>query len=265
MKVGPKAELKSLPIEQLSRGMYQPRIHFDAEALDELAASIKAQGLIEPLVVRPLSTDKYEIIAGERRWRAAQRAGLSTVPCLINHYSDEQALAVTLIENIQREDLNVIEEASGYQRLINEFAFHHEDIARMVGKSRSHITNMLRLLQLDERVQNALCQKQLSMGHAKVMVGLSNELQRSLLQKILQQDWSARRVEKEIKKLKEKPMSPRADRDVLRLQQLIAEHVGAKAEIDNDLASEGGWLKLKFYDNDTLAGLLERLGVNYDS
>ncbi len=258
-----KSELKNLPVDCLSRGEYQPRVHFDQQALKELADSITAQGLIEPIVVRPISSTQYEIIAGERRWRAAQLTGIDAIPCLINNYSDEQALAVTLIENIQREDLNVIEEAKGYQRLIQEFYFQHDDIAKMVGKSRSHISNTLRLLNLESAIHQAIIEKQLNMGQAKMLVGLSKALQLNLLQKIIHNDWSARRVEKEVKKLKAGATSPKRDRDVERLQHKISEQLGAKSEIEND-SSDGGWLRIKFYDNDTLAGLLDRMGVKYE-
>lgn len=258
-----KAELKTLSIECLKRGEYQPRVHFEDQALRELANSIQEQGLIEPIVVRPNTATTYEIIAGERRWRAAQLAGMDSLPCLINNYSDEQAAAVSLIENIQREDLNSIEEANGYNRLIKEFFFQHDDIAKMVGKSRSYITNTLRLLTLDEKVKQALIEKRLTMGHTKILVGLDNHIQQELMHKILKNDWSARRVESEVKKIKQVMLSPRKDRDVERLQQLIAEQLGTKAEIESDV-NDGGWLKVKFYNNDTLAGLLERLGVKYD-
>lgn len=257
-----KSELKILPIEALSRGEYQPRVQFEPKALKELAESIKAQGLIEPIVVRPLTASTYEIIAGERRWRAAQLVGIDQLPCLINNYSDEQALAVTLIENIQREDLNVIEEAQGYQRLIEEFLFQHDDIAKMVGKSRSHITNMLRLLSLEPAIKQALVKKKLTMGHAKMLVGLTPEQQQGLLKQITTNDWSARRVEKEVKRLKAIINSSKQDRDVERLQTIISEQFGAKTEIEQDSA-DGGWLKIKFYDNDTLAGLLDKMGINY--
>jgi ParB family chromosome partitioning protein len=258
-----KAELKQLPIDCLVRGEYQPRVNFEPGALKELADSIKAQGLIEPIVVRPLNSKQYEIIAGERRWRASQLVGIEYLPCLINHYTDEQALAVTLIENIQREDLNVIEEAKGYHRLIDEFYFQHDDIAKMIGKSRSHVTNTLRLLNLEPAVQQALVDKTLSMGQAKMLVGLSTGLQLSLFEKIIKYDWSARKVEREVKKLKSLAVSPKRDRDVERLQNLISEQIGSQTEIEQD-NSDGGWLKIKFYDNDTLAGVLERMGIKYE-
>lgn len=258
-----KAELADLPLSSLVRGTYQPREAFDEVSLQELASSIKAQGLIEPLVVRPISRQQFEIIAGERRFRAASLAGLRSVPCLVNQYSDEQAAAVTLIENIQRQDLNVIEEAKGFKRLINEFSFSHEDVAKMVGKSRSHVTNMLRLLQLDNQVQQALIEKSLSMGHAKMLVGFEPNEQLILMEKIIKNDWSARRLEKEVKQLKQQVCSPKRDRDVKRLEQLIAEFCATQVEIEQG-SHDGGWLKIKFFDNDTLAGVLDKFGIRYD-
>ncbi len=258
-----KSEFKTLAIESLSRGEYQPRVHFEADALKELANSIQEQGLIEPIVVRPVTATTYEIIAGERRWRAAQLIGMGELPCLINNYTDEQAIAVSLIENIQREDLNIIEEANGYHRLIKEFYFHHDDVAKMIGKSRSYISNTLRLLSLDEQLKQALIEKQLTMGHAKMLVGLEKAAQRELMQKIIKHDWSARRVESEVKKIKTNISLPKKDRDVERLQQLISDQLGASTEIETD-AKDGGWLKVKFYNNDTLAGLLDKMGVKYE-
>lgn len=262
MSVKKNAFLKIIPIEQLKRGEYQPRVFFDEVALKELAQSIKEQGLIEPIVVRP-DGRQYEIIAGERRWRAAQLAGLHEVPCLVNEYTDEQVMAVTLIENIQREDLNPIEEAQGYFRLSDEFYFSHDDIAKMVGKSRAHITNTLRLLSLDEQVKKAICDKKITMGHGKMLVGLSTQQQHELLARMIKHEWSARKVEQAVRSIKKAPMSVRRDRDIERLESLIAEQCGTKAEIEQDQA-DGGWLKIKFFDNDTLAGLLDRIGVKYE-
>ena len=160
-------ELKSIPVELLKRGQYQPRKHFDEEALQELADSIKEQGIIEPIVVRPLPNKTYEIIAGERRWRAAQLAGLDTVPCLIRECSDRAAAALTVIENVQRKDLNPIEEAESYQRLIQEFGYSHDEVAKALGKSRTGITNNLRLLKLDSNIKEIIRLGTLSEGHGK--------------------------------------------------------------------------------------------------
>ncbi len=261
-----KTIFKILPIEYLQRGQYQPRRAFDKEALQDLAQSILAQGLIEPLVVREIAEDRYEIIAGERRWRAAMMVGLTEVPCLIGEYTDLQAAAVTVIENVQRQDLNLIEEACGYQRLHTEFLFSQEEIAALVGKSRSHIANILRLLTLCESVQERLRTRELSLGHARMLVGLSKVQQETLAKNVVEQGWSVRRLEEEWRQHKDpvdESLPPSNDRDVARLQCQLAEQIGTPVQIvtDND---RGGWLKIKFFDNDTLAGLLERMGLRYD-
>lgn len=257
---------KLLPIEQLQRGRYQPRQTFDEEGLQELAKSILSQGLIEPLIVRELLHDHYEIIAGERRWRAAMLAGLTSVPCLISDYDDKQAAAVTLIENIQRANLNLIEEATGYQRLLSEFQFNQDDVATLIGKSRSHIANILRLLTLCDAVQTMLRNQLLSLGHARMLVGLSPNQQCQLANQIIAAGWSVRRLESEVRSSKQAPVflqSPLNDCDRLHLQTALAEYMGAPVEITQDL-DQGGVLKIKFFDNDTLSGLLERMGMRYD-
>lgn len=262
-----QTEFIYLPIECLQAGQYQPRQDFNLPALQELAQSIVSQGLIEPLVVRRIAKERYEIIAGERRWRAATLARLQEVPCLIGEYTDKQACALTLIENIQRQDLNLIEEASGYRRLIDEFHYHQEEIAVLLGKSRSHIANILRLLTLTELLKTMIRDKTLSLGHARVLVGLNPEQQEWFANQILEEHWSVRQLEQAIKMHKSKsietPKNAKKDRDVERLQSLLSEQVGAPVQIVND-NEEGGWLKVKFFDNDTLAGLLERLGLRYD-
>ena len=257
---------KILPIENLQRGHYQPRQAFDEDALHELAQSILAQGLIEPLVVREIAQSRYEIIAGERRWRAAIIAGLADVPCLIGEYTDQQAAAVTLIENIQRQDLNLLEEASGYHRLHSEFHFSQDEIATLIGKSRSHIANILRLLTLCASVQDRLRARQLSLGHARALVGLNTEQQEALVKKIDDQGWSVRRLEEEVRLSKlhhNTPPVASMDHDVAHLQTQLAELIGTPVQIVAD-SEQGGWLKIKFFDNDTLAGLLERIGLSYD-
>ena len=171
------SNLQQLPIEQVRSGKYQPRKKFNTESLQELADSIKSQGVIQPIVVRNISDNEYEIIAGERRWRAAQLAGLAEVPVVIRNVPDEAAIAMALIENIQREDLNVIEEANALQRLIQEFELTHEQVAEIVGKSRTTITNILRLLSLNNEVKNLLINKELEMGHARALLTLSNDRQ----------------------------------------------------------------------------------------
>lgn len=256
---------KLLPIKDLQKGRYQPRLYFDADSLAELAQSIKTQGLLEPLIVRALTTARYEIIAGERRWRAAVLAGLSEVPCLIGNYSDQQAAALTLVENIQREELNLIEEASGYRRLIDEFHFQQDEIAQLVGKSRSHIANLLRLLSLSKEVQQFLRKSQLSLGHARLLVGLPETEQNLLACQVIDNDWSVRHFENKVREYKNTPpaRSYQQSVDVAALERQLAEQVGAPVTISSE-KDKGGWLKIKYFNNDTLAGLLERLGLRYD-
>ncbi|KTC80502.1 ParB/RepB/Spo0J family partition protein [Legionella cherrii] len=260
-------EFHQIPIENIQAGQYQPREDFNDAALKELAQSIVSQGLIEPLIVRTIAKQRYEIIAGERRWRAAKMAGLHTVPCLIGNYTDKQACALTLIENIQREDLNLIEEASAYRRLIDEFHYHQDEIATLVGKSRSHIANIIRLLNLSEKIKDLIRDKSLSFGHARVLVGLNPAQQEYLAAQTIEQQWSVRQLEQAVRTQKNKdfalPKNAKKDRDVERLQAVLSEQVGAPVQIIND-NEHGGWLQVKFFDNDTLAGLLERLGLRYD-
>ena len=257
---------KLLPIECLQRGQYQPRQDFDEEALNDLAQSILAQGLIEPLVVREISHQRYEIIAGERRWRASMIAGLSEVPCLIGAYTDKQAAAVTLIENIQRQELNLMEEASGYDRLHSEFNFTQDDIATLIGKSRSHIANMLRLLTLCTSVQERIRAKQLSLGHARMLVGLGTKQQEALARQVHEESLSVRRLEEMVRLIKLCPdvsPIPTQNHDMSHLQTELADLIGTPVQIITD-NEQGGWLKIKFFDNDTLSGLLERMGLRYD-
>lgn len=256
--------LKSIPVDCLQRGRYQPRVSFDEHALKELSDSILAQGLIEPLVVRKQTESTYEIIAGERRWRASMMAGLSEIPCLISDYTDEQAAAVTLIENIQRQDLSLLEEANGYQRLLSEFHFNQSDIATLVGKSRSHIANLIRLLTLCPSVQEDIHRGLLSLGHARMLVGLEDALQKKLAQCVIEKHWSVRKLEDEVRVAKSiTPVAITSNRDIARLEIQLAEQIGAPVQLlqDND---QGGWIKIKFYSNDTLDGLLDRMGLSYD-
>jgi ParB family transcriptional regulator, chromosome partitioning protein len=261
-----KTLFKLIPITWLNPSRYQPRLQFAPESLEELAQSILSHGLIEPLIVRSLTNESYEIIAGERRWRAAMLAGLAELPCLIGTYNDSQAAAVTLIENIQRQDLNLIEEANGYHRLLNEFHFHQDEVASLVGKSRSHIANILRLLTLCGPVQEQLRTEQLSLGHARMLVGMPPTQQIRLAEQITANDWSVRQLEKKVRESKsggQLKANPQKDRDVERLQTILSEQVGSPVQIIND-NNQGGWLQIKFYDNDTLAGLLEKMGLQYD-
>lgn len=261
-----KPELKQLALDQLVRGKYQPRRHFDSNQLQELADSIKTTGgLLQPIIVRPLSQNKFEIIAGERRWRAAQLAGLSEVSCLIGQYTNEQALSASIIENINRADLNPIEEAEAYQRLIEEFHYLHEEVAAAVGKSRTKITNALRLLKLDARVQALLISGQLSEGHGKILAGVALEFQFKLAENCIQKMWSVRKIEMEAKKL----MTPStinnsySDSNIKHLENALTTHLGNHVEIDCEERG-GGYMKIRFNNIDELEGHFERLGFKYN-
>jgi ParB family transcriptional regulator, chromosome partitioning protein len=256
-----KPILLHLHISSLNPGRFQPRKSFPEESLKELALSIQAQGLIEPLIVRKISEGQYEIIAGERRFRAANLAKLTTLPCIIQDYDDGEASQIAIIENIQREDLNLLEEAQSYHKLMQDFQLTQEILSTKLGKSRSHIANLLRLLSLDGPVKNLLQNNQLSFGHARVLVGLDPGLQNILAQKTLKLGWSVRQLEHEVKLRKHTKTSKTADLE--HLESSISEQIAMPTTIKLD-ADGGGLLQIKFYDNNTLSSLLERLGLSYD-
>ena len=217
---------RTLPVSHLQPGKYQPRTRMDAASLEELAASIRVQGLMQPILVRPVSDDRYEIIAGERRWRAAQMAGLSEVSTLIREIPDEAALAMALIENIQREDLNPLEEALGLQRLIDEFSMTHQQAADAVGRSRPAASNLLRLLQLAPPAQELLMCGEIDMGHARALLPLTGALQVQLAQRVVHKGLSVRETERLVQYALRPPREPtpgKPDRDVLSLQDELAD------------------------------------------
>ncbi len=260
-----RPNLQYLPIERLQRGKFQPRRQFDANTLNELAESIKSAGMIQPIVVRPIDIDQqqFEIVAGERRWRAAQLAGLDNVPCLVNYYSDEQTAAVTTIENVNRIDLNPIEEAQAYQRLINDFSYLHEEVAAVVGKSRTKVTNSLRLLKLSPQVQKLLIDGQLTEGHGKVLASLPEGSQFKLAQKTIKAGWSVRKVEQEVKRLQESPLPAfTKDPNIQHLERNLADHIGCKVAIDYE--GNKGSLKIDFHNLEILQGLLKKMGYIND-
>ncbi len=262
----PKSTLQQLSLDQLVRGRYQPRKHFDGEQLRELAESIKTTGgLLQPIVVRPLDNNKFEIVAGERRWRAAQLAGLSEVSCLVSFYSDEQALQAAIIENINRADLNPIEEAQGYQRLIDEFHYLHDEVAATVGKSRTKITNALRLLKLDARVQEFLITGQLTEGHGKILAGLPATQQFELAERALLKKWSVRKIEIEAKKYQTQDgtESRFSDPNIKHLETALTNHIGNRVQIDCEERG-GGYVKIRFNNVDELEGHFERIGFKYE-
>lgn len=257
-----KSQLCRLSVEQLQRGRYQPRQQFNAEDLQELAESIKnLGGLLQPIVVRPIAQDRYEIIAGERRWRAAQLAGMTTVSCLVSEYSDEQALQAAIVENINRSDLNPIEEAQAYQRLYQEFCYTHEEIAATVGKSRVKITNAMRLLKLDAKVQALITKGDLAEGHGKLLAGVDERLQYSYAMQAIEKGWSVRALEKQIKKATQtqKQTKPVKDPNVAILEKELGDHLGAPVIIEYDENGKGS-VKVDFHNIDILEGTLGRMG-----
>ena len=224
----------TLPVGAIRPGKYQPRTHMDEQALKELAASIRAQGLMQPLLVRPVGREQYELIAGERRWRAAQLAGLTEVPVLVRDVQDSAALAMALIENIQREDLNPIEEAAGLQRLIEEFRMTHEQAADAVGRSRSATTNLLRLLKLAKPVQAMLMQGKLEMGHARALLSLEGARQIEAANRIIAQGLSVRESEALAARLARGTPARRvrkSDRDLARLEEEVSQRLGTTVHI----------------------------------
>ena len=225
--------LLTLPVGKIRPGRYQPRTKMDQQALAELAASIRSQGLMQPLLVRPVDRDRYELVAGERRWRAAQMAGLEEVPALVREVPDEAALAMSLIENIQRENLNPMEEAAGIQRLVDEFRMTHEQAADSVGRSRSATTNLLRLLKLAKPVQEMLMEGALEMGHARALLALDGARQIEAGRRVAAKRLSVRETEALVQSMLRGPAQrhPRADRDIARLEEEVSERLGTTVEI----------------------------------
>lgn len=254
--------LRMLRVGQLQSGKYQPRSHMDEAALQTLADSIKSQGIMQPILVREIAPEQYEIIAGERRWRASQMAGLENVPVLIREIEDESALQMALIENIQREDLNPIEEALGIRRLINEFDMTHEKAADAVGRSRVAVSNLLRLLNLTDAVQQMVMQSKLDMGHARTLIGLEAVQQIMLANKIVQQDLSVREAEGLVKKVVQEAKPNRqktaVNHDVLALQNTLSEKLGANVNIDVK-ANGAGTLKINYSNLDQLDDIIKRI------
>jgi ParB family chromosome partitioning protein len=258
-----KAQLKYLPIEQCQRSPYQPRKEFKPEALAELAQSIRTQGVIQPIVVRQLGAESFEIIAGERRWRAAQQAELTEIPAVIRDVSDEAALAMALIENLQREDLNPLEEALALNRLMNEFGLTHQEAADVVGKSRTAVTNLLRLLTLRSEVKTMLEQGDLEMGHARALLALKGNAQIKVAHIIVAKDLSVRQTEKIVRQmLHNEEFVNKAvqavDPDIKNLETKLSEKFGTAVAIAHSRAGHG---KLVFRYNtlEELDGILEKM------
>jgi len=254
--------IKYLPIEFIKPGKFQPRRNFDATTLSELADSIRAQGIIQPLVLRPVAKDRYEIIAGERRWRAAQQAGLDKVPVIIREINDEAAIAIALIENIQRQDLNAIEEATALQRLIDECGLTHEAVATAIGKSRTTVTNLLRLLNLNPKVKSMLEQGLIEMGLARALLPLDFKQQNDIANVVVARALSVRETEQYIRQLQNLKanagVSKRKDPNIVAFEKQLADKFGLKVKVHHQSSGKG---KLVLYYNsvDELQGVLDEV------
>lgn len=257
----PRDSLATLPVARIRPGRYQPRTKMDQQALAELAASIRSQGLMQPLLVRPVDRDRYELIAGERRWRAAQMAGLEEVPALVREVSDDAALAMSLIENIQRENLNPMEEAAGLNRLVDEFRMTHEQAADSVGRSRSATTNLLRLLKLAKPVQEMLMEGALEMGHARTLLALDGARQIEVANRVAAKRLSVRETEALVQQLLRGPASrarKKTDRDLTRLEEEVSERLGTTVEIHPSRKGTGK-VVLRYSSLEHLEQLLKKL------
>lgn len=258
-----KDELRQLPVDLLRRGKYQPRTHMDPAALEELAASIKAQGVVQPIVVRSLPNGEYEIVAGERRWRAAQLAGLEAIPAVVRKIPDEAAIAIALIENIQRENLNPVEEANALQRLIDEFGMTHQQVAEAVGRSRAAVTNLLRLLTLQADVREMLEQARMDMGHARALLALEGGAQSKAAHQVVEKGLSVRETENLVRRLLTKASGhatshEAVDPDVRALQQQLSEKLGAKVRIQHSRRGKGR-LIIEYHTLEELDGILAKI------
>lgn len=262
-----KDALRSLPVDVLQRGRYQPRQDFEPTALQELADSIKAQGVVQPIVVRPLAAQpgQYEIIAGERRWRATQLAGLHEIPVVVRDVPDQAAMAMALIENIQRENLNPIEEATALQRLIDEFALTHSQAAEAVGRSRAAVTNLLRLLSLSEDAKRLLEKGELEMGHARALLALDLSQQSQAARQVVSRGLSVRETEQLVRKML-KPVEPgftsasknTLDPDTRQLQEQLSEKLGARVQFQHSAKGKGK-LVINYNNLEELDGILEHI------
>lgn len=255
-------KLTTLDVSQIRPGRYQPRLVMDDDELADLAESIRAQGLIQPVIVRELGLSDYELIAGERRWRACQLAGLTEIPAVIKAVNDEAALAMGIIENIQRADLNPIEEAMGFKRLVDEFGLTHEALAHAVGRSRSGVSNILRLLTLPNQIQDMVAANQLEMGHARVLVALPILGQLELAAKAVELGWSVREIEQQATSWSQTAIAHKVsqmpNQDLVRLQEMLAEQLGLKVSIQANQKQKGK-LVLHFNNVDEFQHLLSVL------
>jgi|TARA_Y100000310_G_scaffold244311_1_gene249014 ParB family chromosome partitioning protein len=261
-----QSDLRQLPVSQIRKGRYQPRTRMDEESLQDLAASISAQGIVQPLLVRETAGGGYELIAGERRWRAAQLAGLTEVPAVVRRVPDEAALAVGLIENIQRENLNPIEEAAGLKRLLDEFGLTHQQAAEAVGRSRVAISNLLRLLKLDPGVREHLESGHIEAGHARALLGLAKDQQGIAAQAVMRRRLSVRQTEELVRRMLKPPekgggkkSKKGRNRDIERLEETLSEKLAAPVQLESR-DGKSGRLVIVYSSLDELDGIIERLG-----
>lgn len=256
--------IEKLPLAHIRQGTYQPRQKFDQDSLLELAESIKSQGLVQPIIVKWVSEHQYELIAGERRWRAAQMAGLETLPAIVREVDDQQNLAMAVIENIQRENLGPLEEAQAFARLVKDFDLTQQAVAEIVGRSRTAVTNTLRLLKLPELIQVWLQDGMLSMGHTRALLSLPESQQLQIAQKAIDQAWSVRQVEQAVNRIEQgKPAEGKvraSDPNVVALQDKLSAQLGAKVKI-NQGAKGRGKLEISYSDLDELDGILNKIMI----
>ena len=258
-----EGDLRHLPVDLVRRGKYQPRVDMHPESLEDLANSIKAQGVVQPIVVKPSGTGGYEIIAGERRWRAAQLAGLQEIPAVVRDVTDQAAMAMALIENIQRENLNPMEEANALQRLIQEFQLTHQEVAGAVGRSRAAVSNLLRLLELNDDVRKLVEQRQLEMGHARALLALKDAAQSAAARHVVDKGLSVRETERLVKRWlstlpNAKAETATLDPDIRRLQDDLSEKLGAGVQVLHTAKGKGK-LVIQYNSLDELEGILTHI------
>lgn len=262
---GARDSMQDLPLDVITPGPYQPRSVFDAKRLEELAESIRHQGVIQPVVVRHAGDRQYQLIAGERRWRAAQLAGVEYIPAIIRDVPDEIAIAMALVENIQRENLNPIEEAAALKRLVDEFQMTHQEAGEAVGRSRSAVSNLLRLLELSEEVRELVDARHLEMGHARALLSLDAEKQAQAAREVVKKTLSVRETEELVRRMKNPPRKnvPVQDPDIRRLQDTLSDKLCAKVKLTHT-AKGSGKMVISYNSADELQGILEQMGLDHD-
>ena len=254
-------ELRNIDVDLVERGPWQPREHFDEEALQELADSIKQQGVVQPIVVRQKSPGRFEIVAGERRWRASQKAGVSQIPAVIKTFDDQTAAAVSLIENIQRENLNPLEESTALKRLIDEFDMTHQQVADTVARSRATVSNLLRLQDLNPDVKTLLAMRDIEMGHARALLAIDGMEQSAVAKDVARKGLSVRETEALIRKISapaKKSKTKRKDPDILRLEERLTERLGAQVHIKEKGKGKGS-LEITYTSLDVLDGIISKI------